>query len=153
MPYLTRPELGRATHATAAGAGPAVVLAVDDERAIRELVRRVLTRRGHEVVPAASGEEALRLFASHPRPIRLLLTDVVMPGMSGRELASRIRALEPALPVVYMSGDTSGVIDPGDALPPGIAFLPKPFEAQTLVALVEGAVEWGRRGGRLAARP
>ena len=89
---------------------------------------------------ADSPAEALRVFASRPRAIDLLLTDVVMPGISGRELAERLRQLEPDLPILYMSGHPAGIIDPGEALPPGMSFLPKPFPPQKLFAAVQQAL-------------
>jgi DNA-binding NtrC family response regulator len=118
-----------------------VVLVVDDDRSVRQLTGRLLAELGHEVLVADSGEDALRLFASHPRPIDLLVTDLVMPGMSGRQLAERVRQVEPGLPVVYMSGDPTAVIEP-ENLPPGIFFLAKPFQAEMLFAVVDEA----RRG-------
>lgn len=113
---------------------------MDDERSIRELTRRLLSRHGHEVLVAASPEEAMAILGGRPDAIALLLTDVVMPGMSGRELAQRLRQQRPDLPVLFMSGDPAGIIDPCDALPPGMSFLAKPFSPQNLFAAVQQAL-------------
>ena len=120
------------------------VLLVDDTRSVLEQTRRLLAGHGYDVLIADSPEDALRVFASHPRAIDLLLTDVVMPGMSGRELAERARQLKPDLPTLYMSGDPAGVIEPGDGLPPATSFLAKPFHPKSLLAAV---------GEALAAQP
>ncbi len=105
------------------------------------LAGRHLSGIGYEVFLAISAEEALRIFARHSGTIDVLITDVVMPGMSGRQLAEEVRQVKPELPIVYMSGDPSRIIHPGD-LPPGMFFLPKPFRAETLRAAVEEARNW-----------
>ena len=113
---------------------------VDDERSIREPTRRLLWRHGYEVLVAASAEEALRVFESRSQTIDLLLTDVVMPGMSGCELAERLRQHKPDLPILFVSGDPASIFDRSDALPPGMSFLAKPFQAQRLFAAVYEAL-------------
>lgn len=118
----------------------ALVLLVDDERYVREVTHRLLLRSGHEVLVAGSPEEALGVFATCQRPVELLLTDVSMPGMSGRELGERIRQLEPDIPIVYMSGAAAGHIAPGRGLPPGSSFLAKPFQPQALAAALQKAL-------------
>ena len=125
-----------------------MVLLVDDKHSIREPIRRLLSRHGHEVLVADSFEEAVRVFATRPRTIDLLLTDVVMPGMSGRQLAERLRRLEPDLPILYMSGHPAGIIDPAEALPRGMSFLAKPFSPQKLFDAVEEALGARRPGAR-----
>ena len=141
----------RSAAASSSPPGKGVVLLVDDERSLREPTRRLLARHGHDVLVAACADEALRVFASRPRTIDLLLTDVVMPGMSGRELAERLRQQEPALPILYMSGHPAGIIDPGETLPPGMSFLPKPFSPQKLFAAVQQALGAERHGARATA--
>src|SRR2546423_4292291 len=99
------------------------ILVVDDEGAIREVVRRILTRAGYEVIAASGGEEALTLLADRDQQVDLLLTDVIMPGMSGKELAERFASLRVGARVLYMSGYTDRLIglDEVDAL------IEKPF--------------------------
>jgi len=83
---------------------PATVLVVEDEEEVRALARDVLEMNGYTVLEALDGEDAVRLGESHPGPIHLLITDVVMPRMSGPELARRLRACRPDLKVLCMSG-------------------------------------------------
>jgi PAS domain S-box-containing protein len=113
------------------GALPITLLLVDDSASLRQLATRVLQRDGARVLAAADAEEAKRLFEQNPS-IELLVTDVVMPGESGPELALQLLRLRPTLRVLYMSGYTeAAIIDKG--IPrPGIAFLPKPFTGRTL---------------------
>jgi len=107
------------------------VLVVEDAEGLRELARRLLERHGYTVLVASNADEALQLFEEYPS-IDLLLTDVVMPGASGPELARQLVERRPALKVVYMSGYTAEAIVQHGVLKPGIAFLHKPFTADTL---------------------
>ncbi len=109
---------------------------MEDEEGVRLLLDSVLTLHGYTVLPAASGPEALRVAERHGGSIHLLLTDVVMPEMSGWQLADRLVPLRPGMKVLYMSGYTDHPgIPPADDL--GTApFLPKPFSPETLVAKV-----------------
>ena len=127
---------GQAATVTPASAETGVVLVVDDEPAIREIGRRALQRAGYSVLTAADGEEAIRQAASRPGSIDVLLTDVVMPGMHGLELAERIRAQRPNVSVILMSGYAQDVIEqPANA---GYdAFVAKPFTPAGLVGAVE----------------
>jgi PAS domain S-box-containing protein len=120
--------------------GQETVLIVEDEDAVRELTREFLETRGYTVMEARNGAEALQIAASHPNPIELLVSDVIMPGMSGPELAQRLSALHPEIKVLYVSGYTA------DAVPPGILnlrapFLPKPFSRQALLQNVREILE------------
>ncbi len=110
---------------------PYSVLVVEDAPALRDMVRRILTRKGYTVVLAANADEAVRLFSEHPN-IDILLTDVVMPGASGPELTQRLLGRRPGLKVVYMSGYTDEAIVQHGVINPGIAFLQKPFSAEAL---------------------
>jgi two-component system cell cycle sensor histidine kinase/response regulator CckA len=112
---------------------PRTILIVDDERAVRDLVAAALTRAGFAVRTAGSAEEALDLEARHP--VDLLVTDVILPELSGPELAERIRQRSPHTRVLFMSGYTGNALTTHD-LRGGSAFLPKPFGTTTLLARV-----------------
>jgi PAS domain S-box-containing protein len=130
LPAVPEPE----EPAPGATTGSATVLLVEDEDAVRELTRRILTKGGFSCLDAASPDAALELYRESPGDIDLLLTDVVMPGMSGPELAERIDAL----PVLFMSGyagDAAGALP--DGAPP---LLEKPFSADELLAAVRAAL-------------
>lgn len=116
------------------------VLLAEDEDGVRRLVQRALEHQGYRVLPARSGEEAERIARAHHGPIDLLVTDVVMPGMGGRELADALKARRPQLKVLYMSGYTNDeVIRYGVTLAHD-AFLQKPFTPTRLVAMVRATV-------------
>ena len=132
-------EASAATPETAAS-GSGTVLLVEDEAGVRHLARDVLSRYGYRVLEAANGGEALRLAAAHDGPIDLLLTDVVMPGMSGAELAEQFRTVRPAARVLYASGYADdAVIRHG--VTDGVPFLQKPFEPDDLVRRVRELIE------------
>ena len=109
------------------------VLVVEDEPAMRELTRRILDRNGYRVVAAASGHEALNILASQLEHIDVLLTDVIMPRMQGRELAAKVRIHQPAARVVFMSGYTQGLLGAQGVLEPGVHLVEKPFSEATLL--------------------
>ena len=109
------------------------VLVVEDEPALREVTRRILDRNGYHVVAAASGREALNLLASQLEHIDVLLTDVIMPGIQGKELADKIRILQPAARVIFMSGYTQGLLGDQGILEPGVHLIEKPFSETTLL--------------------
>lgn len=116
------------------------MLLVEDEEMVRRLARIILETQGYRVLVAANGEEALQLASLHDGSIHLLLTDVVMPGMGGRQVADILRDRLPGLKVLFMSGYTSD-----EALRHGIAegrdpFLQKPFTPGGLVEAVRGAL-------------
>jgi two-component system cell cycle sensor histidine kinase/response regulator CckA len=115
------------------------VLVVEDAAGLRELARRFLQELGHTVVVAEHAEEAMRLFRTEE--VDLLLTDVVMPGISGPELVTRLRAERPGLKVVYMSGYTEDAIVQRGVLTPGVVFLHKPFSLETLTLKLREAIE------------
>ncbi|HYX00426.1 MAG TPA: ATP-binding protein, partial [Candidatus Elarobacter sp.] len=120
----TLPSTARKAHET--------ILLVEDESAVRELAQMVLSQRGYRVIEAHTPEEAERLAGNNGAEIHLLLTDVVMPGSSGRELAKRLTGRYPNLRVLYMSGYTYNVIAQDGTLEEGISFLQKPFTPQVL---------------------
>jgi two-component system, cell cycle sensor histidine kinase and response regulator CckA len=111
----------------------ATIMVVEDEDAIRTLTHRILTRHGYRVVEAASPAEALELDVQPD----LLLTDVVMPGMSGKALSDRLRESQPGLPVLFMSGYTDNVMDRYGLDAAGDSLLHKPFNAQQLLSAVQ----------------
>ena len=125
--------------ATADSTRPTVLVA-EDEAIVRGLVQRTLERAGYRVLAAADGEEALRLEAASDRPVDLLLTDMVMPGMPGGELAQRVRATNPSTPVVFMSGFTTEAVPAGFGIGPAGGLLEKPFPMSALVERVEAAL-------------
>src|SRR6266478_8615312 len=126
---------------TRARKGTETILLVEDEPAVRELTRMVLAAQGYSVVEAQNPEDAERLSENHGTQIHLLLTDVVMPGVSGRELARRITARHPKIRVLYMSGYTHNVIAGGGTLETGIAFLQKPFTPAGLADKVRDVLD------------
>jgi signal transduction histidine kinase/CheY-like chemotaxis protein len=116
--------------------GRGAVLVVEDDAAVRDLAREVLAGAGYAVLEAAEAEAALRLVAGHPGHVDLLLTDVVMPGLSGRELARRLEASRPGLRTLYMSGYTDDDILRHGVSRREVAFLPKPFAPDELLSRV-----------------
>lgn len=122
--------------------GGEAVLVVEDESALRDLIGRVLTGLGYQVLIAASGPEALELVAREEQPPDLLLTDVILPGgMQGHQLAQQLRATWPGLRVLYMSGYTRNAIVHAGRLDPGVNFLEKPFTPDRLAAAVREVLE------------
>lgn len=126
---------------TAPRGGSESVLVVEDEEAVRKLAKRILESAGYRVFTAASGVEALAFAESHQGPIDLVLTDVVMPGMSGRQVASRLLAIRPASKVLYMSGYTDNAIVHHGVLDDGTNFIGKPFTAVDLTRKVREVLD------------
>jgi two-component system cell cycle sensor histidine kinase/response regulator CckA len=123
--------------------GCETVLLVEDEASVRELVRETLAARGYKVLEAENGESGLRVAEAHGDGIDILITDVVMPGMGGRELAKRLLQIRPNLAVLYLSGYTEDTILHQGALGPGTAFLQKPFTLQNLARKVREVLRVG----------
>ena len=120
--------------------GTETVLLVEDDESVRRLSRRVLERGGYTVIEANEGAHALRLAEAHEGPIHLVITDVVMPGMSGREVAERIASVRPGAEVLFTSGYTDDAIVHHGVLDDGMAFLQKPFDPYTLLQAVRDAL-------------
>ena len=117
------------------------VLVVDDEAGIRGLMRKILKRERYVVLEAASAEEAMQQAAEHGKPIQMLLTDVMLPGMLGPELARKMYALDPALKVLYISGYTQDESVRTGEYPPGAKFLAKPFTLGALLSKVRETLD------------
>ena len=123
---------GPAKTASAETGGSETVLLVEDEESVRQLVRETLESKGYTVMEAENGEVGLKIADAHNGPIHMMITDVVMPGMSGRELAKRLMQVRPETKVLYLSGYTEDAIVHQGVLETGTAFLQKPFTLQTL---------------------
>jgi CheY-like chemotaxis protein len=111
------------------------VLVVDDEEAVRALACRMLTSSGYQALQAGHGREAIATIEQHAGAIHLVLTDIKMPGMNGRELGRHVEQRWPGRPVLYMSGFASEVFQ-GGLLEPGAPFLSKPFTQEDLALKV-----------------
>ncbi len=120
------------------------ILVVEDEAGIRALVRKILRRQGYVVLEASNGDDALKICAGHKGKIDLLVTDVMMPRMSGRELADRLTALRPELRVLYVSGYTDDAMLGSGSFPAGTAFLQKPFTLGSLLGKVREVLDVGQ---------
>jgi len=121
--------------------GTETILLVEDNTGLRKLATRILKPAGYTVLEAATGEEALRLLAQHDAPVHLLLSDVVMPGMSGRQLAEQLVRTRPGINVLYMSGYTSDTIVRHGVLDAQMPFLNKPFTAAALLRKVREVLD------------
>ncbi len=131
LPYAGTAQEAEDVAAAVPAASAGTVLIVEDEPEVRMLIARMLRREGYDVLEAADGESAVQL-AKGPERIDLLLTDVVMPGMSGSVLVTRVKELRADIKIIYMSGYTHDMIDRHGVFEPGTAFLQKPFSARAL---------------------
>ena len=152
--YLPLADPAQATHQPEAALaadpqGIETVLLVEDEEGVRRVAREFLEIRGYSVLEAATGEDALQIAHSHPGPVHLLLTDVVMPGMNGRELWQRL-SWRPEMKVLYMSGYPENAIIQHGTLEEGVMYLQKPF---TLNALTHKVREVLNRSAAEPERP
>ncbi len=120
--------------------GDDTVLVVEDEAGVRSFTGQVLAQAGYRVLQAANGEEAMAIAAVPGTRISVLLTDVVMPGINGRVLAERLRALHPGLAVLYMSGYTEDMVMRAGVVTDGSNFIQKPFTPESLLAKVRTAL-------------
>jgi PAS domain S-box-containing protein len=136
---MEEPQPAESTGPRASDLG--TVLVVEDEKGIRDLVRRILTREGYKVLEASSAEQALDVARRHAAPIRLLLADMLLPGKSGRELAEELALTQPNLHVLYISGYTNDPAAIDARLVSGSALLQKPFTLAALLKKVHEALE------------
>jgi DNA-binding response OmpR family regulator len=148
LPRVDKPQAvpSAATMVSDSTRGQETILLVEDEDALRKLAARFLGELGYRVVTAATADEALEAFANAKSPIDLLLTDVVLPGrVQGNELASRLLAVRPELPVLFTSGYTRDATIHAGRLDEGVNFLPKPFHMNDLAAKVKEVLDRARR--------
>ncbi|HEY1957951.1 MAG TPA: ATP-binding protein [Polyangiaceae bacterium] len=132
--------LGEGTAAPSKG-GFETILLVEDEESVRNVVHSILRKSGYHVLVAASGGDALVISEKHGATIDLLLTDVIMPRMNGRELADRLRATRPAMKILFMSGYTPNAIVQHGVLDSGIAFIQKPITPSALARKVRDVLD------------
>jgi two-component system CheB/CheR fusion protein len=121
--------------------GAETILVTEDEEIVRKVVVRTLRKNGYTVLHAVSGKEAIRISDKHAEPIHLLLTDVIMPGMNGRELAQTLLRKRPDLAVLYMSGYEKATIAQRGVLEPGMAFIEKSFSSDGLCKKVREVLD------------
>ncbi len=121
--------------------GTETILLVEDDTQLRQLSSSILTHCGYRVLAASTTEEGLSLCRANQRDIRLLVTDVIMPGMNGQQLAEQVKQISPQTRVLYISGYTSNAIVHYGMLDAGLWFLPKPFSLSALVAKVRDVLD------------
>ena len=121
--------------------GTETILLVEDEANLRYLARQYLEKQGYKVIEAADGAVAMQIAVAHEAVIHLLLTDVIMPGMNGRELAQRISEIRPNVKILYMSGYTENVIGQNGTLDAGVRLLQKPFNLRDLKSKVREVLD------------
>jgi two-component system cell cycle sensor histidine kinase/response regulator CckA len=152
--YLPRVEKSikryrpKAAAVTMAPGGTETILLVEDEDSVRAMVSKVLRSKGYTVLEASQGQEALQVSEHHEGPLQLMVTDVVMPHMSGRELAEKLASFRPAMGVLYMSGYPDKAIIHHGVLEAGTAFLQKPFTLNALEWKVREVLDSLRTGPR-----
>src|ERR1700751_5725844 len=137
---LVQPAVSR-SQSQKAEPGTETILLVEDEATLRYLARQYLEKQGYKVIEAADGAVAMQIAVAHEGVIHLLLTDVIMPGMNGRELAQRISEIRPNVKVLYMSGYTENVIGTDGTLDAGVRLLQKPFNLRDLKSKVREVLD------------
>jgi CheY-like chemotaxis protein len=124
-----------------AGHGSETILLAEDDESVRKLIKHLLSATGYQVLEAVNGGQALQVFHEHAGEIDLLITDMVMPGLNGRELANQALGAKPALKVIFMSGYTDDVLLNTGALGPEISYLRKPLKLDVLTNLVRQVLD------------
>jgi two-component system cell cycle sensor histidine kinase/response regulator CckA len=115
---------------------PGTILVVENGEMLRPLICEILRKEGYNVLEAQDGDEALLVWQRYQGPIDLVLTDVVMPNMSGKELVEHLRLLQPEIKVIYMSGYESSILSSGNKFGSDVVFLQKPFRPAELIERV-----------------
>jgi CheY-like chemotaxis protein len=143
LPRVDQPaeQAGSETHPGSVSRGMETILLVEDDPQLRELSSTVLTDRGYRVLAASTPEEGIAIAESNQRDIRLLVTDVIMPRMNGRQLAERVQKISQKIRVLYISGYTDNAIVHYGVLDSGLWFLPKPFTLAAFVAKVREVLD------------
>jgi CheY-like chemotaxis protein len=121
--------------------GPGTVLLVEDDAIVRKLFRRILIKNGYTVLEAQNGEDAVGISKGCDGPIELMITDVIMPRMGGREAAEQIRLSRPQMKIIYMSGYSDTAILDDDILDKEMNFIQKPFSPEKLTHLVRRVMD------------
>ncbi|MFI5934384.1 ATP-binding protein [Actinoplanes sp. NPDC051494] len=137
---------GAAAGPSAPARGNETILLVEDEEPLRDVTTRILARAGYQVLAADDGAAAIELAGHHPGPVHLLLTDVIMPRMMGNDVAARVHALRPGVPVLYMSGYAQPVLTEHGTLQAGVSLIEKPFAAAQLLERVDAILHPGAPG-------
>lgn len=150
LPRIDEPALSDSPVPTGARAarGAETILVAEDEDGVRHIVTQMLREQGYTVLPASGGAEALHIAQTHSGPLQLLVSDVMMPRMTGPELAVRLRGLRPDVRVLFVSGYTDGEIVRGGELEPGTDFLQKPFTREQLANKVREVLRPGHLPGQ-----
>ena len=153
--YLPRviAELDKPTgevFASGSGRGSETILFVEDEQSVRDLVHQYLTATGYFVLEAPDGARALKIAEGHPDPIHILITDVVMPHLSGPDLATQLETSRPGLKVLFISGYTDDTVFRHGVLEGGVAFLQKPFNLKALASKIREVLD-GQPVGAMAS--
>jgi len=143
LPRVDEPleEIGKKVAKEEFPAGNETILLVEDDEEVRKLAVRILEKQGYEVLVAAQGNDALILSEKHDQPIHLMVTDVVMPGLNGQELANRLRVHHPEMRVLYMSGYTDDTITHHGILEKGMNYIQKPFTIEGLLRKVRRVLD------------
>ena len=147
VPYIgeRKPDAEKPTTQISVRGGTETILLVEDEKAVRELVARVLEKHGYKVLQAATGVEAVDIWHGHKQEVALLLTDLVMPeNMNGRELAEKLWADRADLKVIFSSGYSADIVGKDFKLEPELNYLQKPYQPQTLILAVRRCLD-GKR--------
>jgi two-component system, cell cycle sensor histidine kinase and response regulator CckA len=142
FPATTQPHTANETPpAVPRQRGGETVVVVEDEDAIREVTRRILTRNGYSVLTAATGPDAIGLIERHQGLIDLLITDVIMPQMLGKEVAEQAQVLRPGIRILFMSGYAQPVLAAQGTLDAGVMLVEKPFSEAALLARVRQVLD------------